>query len=93
MKYKKNEQYLSNVYCLNGWIICQYLPVDIPAYIVYIHMGLWPSGMLFKSYWPLVGPIKTLGSFSAAATKSQGAHSCYSSDVCGHSTTSKTVCS
>jgi len=25
-----------------------YLPVDIPPYIVYIHMGLCPSGMLLK---------------------------------------------
>jgi len=25
-----------------------YLPVDIPAYIVYIHMGLCLSGMLLK---------------------------------------------
>ena len=41
----------------------------------------------FKSYRPLVGPIETQGSCTAAATKSQGAHACYSSDVCGHSTT------
>ena len=26
------------------------------------------------------------GSCTTAATKSQGAHACYSSDVCGHST-------
>jgi len=41
----------------------------------------------FKSYRPLVGPIETQGSCTAAATKSQGAHACYSSDVCGNSTT------
>ena len=41
----------------------------------------------FKSYRPLVGPIETQGSCTAAATKSQGAHACYSSDECGHSTT------
>ena len=41
----------------------------------------------FKSYWPLVGPIRTLGLCWAAATKSQGAQACYSSDGGGHSTT------
>jgi len=41
----------------------------------------------FKSYRLLVGPIETQGSCIAAATKSQGTHACYLSDVCGHSTT------
>ena len=41
----------------------------------------------FKSYRPLVGPIDTHGSCTAAETKSEGAHSCYSSAMCGHSTT------
>ena len=41
----------------------------------------------YKSYGPLVGPIETQGSCTAAATKSQGVHACFSSDVCGHSTT------
>jgi len=41
----------------------------------------------FKSYPPLVGPFGTLGSCIAAVTKFQGAHACYLSDVCGHSTT------
>ena len=36
----------------------------------------------FKSYQP----IETQGSCIAAVTKSQEAHACYSSDVCGHST-------
>ena len=40
----------------------------------------------FKSYRPRVGPIETHGSCTAAATKSQEAHACYSSNVCGHST-------
>jgi len=40
----------------------------------------------YKTYRPLVGPIETQGSCTADATKSQGAHVCYSSDVCGHST-------
>jgi len=39
------------------------------------------------SYRPLVGPTETQGSCTAAATKSQGAHVCYSSDVRGNSTT------
>jgi len=44
--------------------------------------------ILKKSYRPLVGPIEIQGSYTAAATKYQGAdHACYSSDVCGHSTT------
>ena len=47
--------------------------------------GLQKSG--FKSYWPLVGPHETQGLCTAAATKSLGAHLCYSSDVCGNSTT------
>ena len=34
----------------------------------------------FKSYQPLVGPTEMQGSCTAAATKSQGAHACYSSD-------------
>ena len=37
----------------------------------------------FETYRPLVGPIETQGSCTAAATKSQGAHACYSSDVSG----------
>ena len=41
----------------------------------------------FKSYQPLVRPIITQGSCTATATKSQEAHTCYSSDVCGHFTT------
>jgi len=41
----------------------------------------WPAK---KSYRPLV---ETQGSCTAAATKSQEAQACYSSDVCGHSTT------
>ena len=41
----------------------------------------------FKSNRPLNGPIETQGSWITAATKSQGAYSCYLSDVCGHSTT------
>ena len=41
----------------------------------------------FKSYWTLAGPIEKQGVCTAAATKSQGAHECYSSDVCGHPTT------
>ena len=32
-----------------------------------------------------VGPIETQGMCKAPASKSQGAHACYSSDVCGHS--------
>ena len=40
-----------------------------------------------NSYRPLVGPIETQGSCTTTATKSQGAHACYISDVCGHSTT------
>ena len=40
----------------------------------------------FKSYWPLVGPTDMQGLCTAPTTKSQGAHACYSSDVCGHST-------
>ena len=32
----------------------------------------------------LVGPIKAQGSCTFAATKSRGAHACYSSNVCGH---------
>ena len=48
----------------------------------------WPATKSgFKSYRPLVGPIETLGSCTAAATKSQGVHACYSSDVRGNSTT------
>ena len=47
----------------------------------------WPAKRLnFKSYRPLVGPTEMQGSCTATATKSQGAHSCYSSEVCGHST-------
>ena len=34
----------------------------------------------FKSYRPLVGPIKTQDSCTVAATESQEAHACYSSD-------------
>ena len=41
----------------------------------------------FKSYRSLVGPIETQGLCTASATKSQEAHACYSSDVCGDSTT------
>jgi len=41
----------------------------------------------FKSYWPLLEPIETQGMCTAAATKSQGAPSCYSSDLCSNSTT------
>ena len=41
----------------------------------------------FKSYRPLVGTIEMQGSCTAAATKSHGAHACYSSNVCGYSTT------
>ena len=41
----------------------------------------------FKSYRPLVGPIETQGSCTSVATKSRGAHVCYSSYICGHSTT------
>jgi len=47
----------------------------------------WPQKSGFKSYRPRVGPIEMHGSCTAAATKSQGAHACYSSDVCGHFTT------
>jgi len=47
----------------------------------------WPAQSGFKSYRALVGPIKTQGLCTAAATKSQGAHACYSSNVCGPSTT------
>ena len=36
---------------------------------------------------PLVRPLETQGSCTTAATKSQGTEACYSSDVCGHSTT------
>ena len=41
----------------------------------------------FKSNRPIVGPIETEGSCTSVATKSRGAHACYSSYVCGHSTT------
>ena len=41
----------------------------------------------FKCYRPLVGPIEMQSLCTAAATKSQGAYVCFSSDVCGHSTT------
>ena len=41
----------------------------------------------FKSYRPLIGPIETQCSCTAAVTKSQGAHARYSSDMCGLSTT------
>ena len=34
----------------------------------------------FKSYRPFVGPIETQVSCTATATKSQGAHACYSSE-------------
>ena len=41
-----------------------------------------------KLIWPAkVGPIETQSSSRSAATKSHGAHACYSSDVCGYSTT------
>ena len=53
-----------------------------------VNIFRWPakkSGC--KSYWPLVRPIETQGLCTSAATKSQGVHMCYSSDVCGHSTT------
>ena len=40
----------------------------------------------FKYYRPLVGPIAMQGSCTTAATKSHGAHECYSSNVCGLST-------
>ena len=41
---------------------------------------------VFKSYRPHVGPIETQGSCTATTTKSYGAHACYLSDVCDHST-------
>jgi len=41
----------------------------------------------FKSYQPLVGPNEMQVLCTAAATKSQGAHACCSSDVCCQSTT------
>ena len=41
----------------------------------------------FKSYRPIVGPIETQGSCASVATKSRGAHACYSSYVRGNSTT------
>ena len=44
-----------------------------------------------KFRWPTksldLNPIETQGQCTVAATKSQGAHACYSSDVKGHSTT------
>ena len=46
-----------------------------------IQMACEKSG--FKSDRPLVGPIETQCSCRTAATKSQGAHVCYSSDTCG----------
>ena len=45
----------------------------------------WPAKSLDLN--PLIGPIETQGSCTVAATKSQGASPCYSSYVCGHSTT------
>ena len=48
-------------------------------------MACRESGL--KAYRPLVGPIETQGLCTAAATKYHGAHACYLSDVCGHSTT------
>ena len=45
----------------------------------------WPAKSLGLN--PLIGPIETQGSCTVAATKSQGAIPCYSSYVCGHSTT------
>ena len=48
----------------------------------------WPAKKSgFKSYRPLVGPIESQGTYTACATKSQGAHACYLADVCGHSIT------
>ena len=47
----------------------------------------WTAKSGFKSYRPLVGPTAAQGPCTVAETKSQGAHACYSSDVCGHSTT------
>ena len=48
----------------------------------------WPAKKSgFKSHRPLVGPIETQGSCTAAETKSPAAHACYSPDMCGHSTT------
>ena len=41
----------------------------------------------FKAYRPLVRPIETQSLCTTAATQSKGSHPCYSSDVCGHSTT------
>ena len=41
----------------------------------------------FKSYRPLVGPNETQATCIAATTKSRGAHTCYLSNMCGHSTT------
>ena len=41
----------------------------------------------FKSYRPIVGPIETQGLCASVATKSRGAHACYSSYVRGNSTT------
>ena len=47
----------------------------------------WPAKSLkFKSYRPLVGASEMQGSCTAAATKSQGAQACYSSEVGDHST-------
>ena len=47
----------------------------------------WPAKQTrFKSCWQLVGPIETQGSCTAVATKSQGAHACYSSAVCRSTT-------
>ena len=50
---------LYNIYLMFKQLNCLslYLPVDIPAYIVYIHMGIWPSGMLLKYTLKLYIPI------------------------------------
>ena len=45
------------------------------------------KSLKFQSYQPHVGLTEMQGSCTAATTKSQGAHPCYSSEVCGHSTT------
>ena len=46
--------------------------------------------MACKKIWIYIlstsGPIETQGSCTAAETISQRAHACYSSDMCGHST-------
>jgi len=46
-----------------------------------VHKLRWPAKSLD------VGPIETQGSCTVTATKSQGAHACCLSDVCGYNTT------